>query len=538
MGVKNIIQKLSSDWKVSALVVSVLFTVIFAIATLYLYLVSNHPAKITEIIASSTNSIGKTSISGTFNLNGVAPDGSTIAIAERKVGDSQFNIVLSGLAPTDGGVWSWNAAKPGIAYEVQAYLQQNGNTISQSNAKVVAAPADSEVLTINSKAQSSAPVKSVISGSLDLNGYIPPGSLFSIQIRKNGTSEFTVVASGLQAIDSASWSWSDALSGTSYDMQANMIYNGNVVAQSKILTVTAPAYNESLRINSSLPSPVSGFQSISGIINHNGLIPANSSYSIAQRKSGSSQFTTVITGIPIADSAAWNWSQAQSGINYDLQAYLVTNGNITAQSQILTVAAPAVNEVFTINAQNQPPAPPGSTLSSDCVGKGPNGLWQVRISYNINTVINNAQQYWLTIGNSSQDSSFVNSQIAPSSPQQSQSYTTNYVFNEGTNYYAQWAYSTCKGCNVYSSFSPSLQFYCNTQPPTSTPTSSPTPSNTPTGTSTPVPTSTLTPTYTTTPTPSCVVQGGICLQSSDCCDSSSACIATPPETVLRCAPSN
>lgn len=481
------------------LLIFVVLTVMFATATLILVLGKNPEKKITTNVSDTlTNAISISAVSGTLNFNGYAPIGATVAISERKVGESQFNAVVSSLAPNDGGVWSWNAAQKGVAYELKASLQKDGKTLIDGESLTVVAPADSEILTINSKLAPPKAIVATISGTLDLNGYLPAGSTVTVSARKVGESQFNPIVSGISAKDGIVWSWNDAIAGTNYEIQAYLIYNGNTISQSKTYVITAPAYNEVIRIN----SPAVGgptITSISGTINHNGIIPPNSTYSIAQRQNGTTQqFTVVVSGIPVADSAAWVWNQATSGVIYDLQAYLISNGNIIATSQILTVAAPAVNEVLTINGQTQPPAPPANSLTDACLGQDSNGKWQVKITYNNNTIIKNAQQYILTIGNSSQDSSIVNSQTTPSNPNQSQTYTTNYVFNTGVTYYAQWAYSTCTSCSTFSPFSPSLQLSCSPQP-TNSPT--PVPSNTPIPTNTPTPTLTPTLIPTDTPTP-------------------------------------
>lgn len=483
------------------LLIFVILTVMFATATLILVLGKNPEKKNTNTPDALTNAINISAVSGTLNFNGYTPTGATVAISERKAGESQFNVVVSGLAANDGGVWSWNGAQKGVAYELKAVLQKDGQTLVDGDSLTVVAPADSEILTINSKITPPKPVPTTISGTFDLNGYLPTGSTLTVSTRKVGDSQFNPVVSGIAAKDGIIWSWNNAVAGTSYEIQGYLIYSGNVIAQSKTQIITAPAYNEIIRIN----SPATGgptITSISGTINHNGIIPANSTYSIAQRQNGTAQqFAVVVSGIPVSDSAAWIWNQARSGIIYDLQAYLINNGNIIATSQVLTAAAPAVNEILTINGQTQPPAPPANSLTDACLGQDGSGKWQVKITYNNNTIIKNAQQYWFTIGTSSQDSSIVNSQTTPSNPNQSQTYTTNYVFNTNTTYYAQWAYSTCTSCSTFSPFSPSLQFSCSPQP-TNSPT--PVPSNTPIPTSTPTPTPTLTPTLippTDTPTP-------------------------------------
>ena len=88
-------------------------------------------------------------ISGIIDLNGVTPSGSTIAIGERKVGEKDFNIIVSNLPAKDLVNWSWNGASVNSVYEIQAYLQNNGQNVASSGINVLTAPAMNEVLTIN-----------------------------------------------------------------------------------------------------------------------------------------------------------------------------------------------------------------------------------------------------------------------------------------------------------------------------------------------------------------------------------------------------
>src|SRR5581483_10494387 len=59
--------------------------------------------------------LSQNAISGTLDINGMAPANATIALGVRTVGQQQFTIVSSSIAPIDGGAWVFNGAKKGTA---------------------------------------------------------------------------------------------------------------------------------------------------------------------------------------------------------------------------------------------------------------------------------------------------------------------------------------------------------------------------------------------------------------------------------------
>lgn len=445
-------------------------------------------------------------ISGTVDINGVVPQGSSISIVARRLGSQNFQTVASNITAVDGIGWMWNGAEKNVAYEVKAILKSPvGSTVSESNLQTIVAPAVDETLRIQSSytPSGSQAQNTSVSGTIDLNGYIPPGATIAIGQQQSAASQPIIVASGINAVDGAVWSWTTAQAGATYQFIAYLQLNGVTISQSPTQTITAPANNEVLVINSTATPVTPTVVGISGIINLNGSVPSNSYITLGVRPTGTTQFNQVATNIAATNGSTWSWTAAQAGTSYDLQAYLWSNGAPSNQSQILTVVAPAANEILTINAQAQPSTPAGNTISVSCQSLNTSSnLWQVQINFNTNSSAPSVQQYWLTVGSSSQGNQFVNNITSPSNssnPNSQQSYTTGFSFTSGQTYFAQWAYSTCSNCNTFSSFSPSVQFSCTPAQPTNTPT--PTPTNTPTPTSTPVPTSTPTPTNTPTPIP-------------------------------------
>jgi len=474
----------------------------------------NTPGELTQKFLSSD----ATSISGTIDFNGTPPANTTINIQARQNGQTNFTTIVPTIAAVDGAVWSWNGAKSNTEYILIANLVVGGKTIASSKQLVLIAPADSENLRINvphgTDAGSTQPTQSAISGTFNVNGYIPTGSTITVATRQAGSNQFSNVLSGLPASDNSIWSWTQASQNSQYEIQASLIVNGTVQNQSQVLTVTAPATNETLTLNSTATPPAPVVTGISGTISLNGYVPPSGSYiTLGIRVTGTGSFNQIAGNISATDGVGWTYNSAQSGTSYDIQAYLWQNGSPYSQSQILTVAAPATGEVLTINAATPPSTTPsGNSISINCNSYSSSvNLWQITVYYNNTSAIQNAVQYLLTIGTNQGGNQQVNLTTTPSNPNQTQTYVTGYLFNQNQTYYAQYAYATCSSCNSFSPFSPSLTFTCN-QPATPTPTYTPTPTPTttpiPTPTNTPVPPTPTntpvppTPTDTPTPTPS------------------------------------
>jgi hypothetical protein len=439
----------------------------------------------------STMAQGESSVSGIFDINGPIPDGTTLSLTITDMQGSNAQVTVDlGLTASDKVSWHWDEAAEGHEYKIVGLLKKNNETLATSKPIVIIAPANGEVLTINNSNTTQNEGNAAISGSLDLNGYFPPNSTISIVARSLGSSSFKTVVNSVPAVDQGVWNWTTAELGTTYEIQA--VLNGTPSTSSEIQEITAPATGEVMTLNSTLTTPAPTQVGISGTFNINGTVPSNSYISLATRVTGTTSFNQVATNLPATNGTTWSWNGAQSGTSYDIQAYIWSNGTPYTSSQIMTVTAPASNETITLNAMTPPSnTPPGNSISVSCNGANPaNGLWSVNVSYNNNNAITNAQQYNLTIGNTGGGNQFINNTTTPSNPNQSQNYTTAYVFNAGQTYYAQYAYATCQNCNTFSNFSPSVQFSCSTPYATATPnpTNTPAPTTAPTNTPSPTPT--------------------------------------------------
>ena len=408
----------------------------------------------------------KVTISGKVDLNGSPGSGETIAVAQRISGQEEFSIIAKDLSAQDGVNWSWDGAEENQTYDLQAYLQKDGSNVVVSPIVTATAPAVHEELVINTAHNPSSENNASISGNFDINGHVPAGSI--VNIKELSPAEQTIAAD-LKAVDRGAWGWAHAKENTTYQLQAYLINaSGSVIGKSKILTVTAPATNETFTINSTdqPPKPQTGV--ISGHIDLNGSVPDNSRIVVFQKEVGSNDSKVAADNIAPKDGAQWKWSQAITGKQYDLFAVLKvrrsdgTDKDI-AHSANLRVHAPASNEVLTINTNYSIPKP--SQPRVDCNGDAGNN--QQKITVNMDKMTD-AQTYWLEIGTQNGGNDKVNTKFGQT--QNAPQYKT--TINNNTTYYTRYSYAYCSNCadRNFSEFSDTLSFSCPSGP---TPSASP-----------------------------------------------------------------
>lgn len=403
-------------------------------------------------------------IDGTIDLNGFVPPDATISIGARKLGEKQYNIVVSQIPAKDKAEWSWENAQSGMTYELQAYVMQNGSVLDKSAVTQIVSPSDNATLSILADEKPAEPKKAAITGVFNVNGYVPSGSTITIQAKKTGESSYQTVQSNLPATDGSSWTWPDAQEGNTYTLQALLVQDGQTLTQGSTIQTAPPADSETLTINSKATPPAPEVPaapakvSLSGTINFNGNIPNGATVSIGVRRAGGSKFDEVSRGLSAGNGMSWSWSGATVGNSYDVQAYLWANGQPFSQSQVLTVAAPAAGEVLTIQAPSI--ATPGNSINAVCSSQQQGSMRQATVNYNTKASIQNAQQYLVTIGTSSNANNTMNTITTPNNPGAPQNLSTGFILNSGTTYYVQYAYTSSQNSNNWSAFSPSVTLTC------------------------------------------------------------------------------
>ena len=448
---------------------------------------------ITPIFQGQTKAV----ISGNIDLNGEVNESSTISIVAKKSSEKDYVVVAKDLPATDQVSWSWSEAVSNQSYDIKAILYVDNKNKGESDVLTTVAPAVEETLRINSTYTSGkVDVITAITGAIDLNGPVTKQSTISIFVKTKEDKDYSLVMSGISAVDKISWGWSGGKAGKIYQIKA-ILYNGNAnIGESNIITVTAPANNEILRINSTYTAPVQPQPtkvSIWGEVRINGQIPTGSKVAIYRKLTTDTQYTKIADNLGAADGVQWGWNEAVNGMHYIIKATLTNNNIVIGQSAEVNIVAPANDEILSIDVGSKPTKPAnGMTVQCNSLS---NNVWVGTLNYQS---VGNAQMYWIQVGTQNGGNDVINTK-APTNNQSNQNFTVNNLANN-TTYFAQYAYANCSNCTdaaSYSYFSNVLQFNC--QPgPTATP--QPQPTYTPYPTYTPVPTNTPVP-PTNTPVP-------------------------------------
>lgn len=411
-------------------------------------------------------------VSGTIHLNGPVPQGASISIGAREHGDNGEYVVFAGMAAADDTAWEFKEATAGKSYDFQAYLIVNDQRAFSSDSLSVSAPATDEVLTINTESADASPTPATISGIVYINGYIPDGAVFDLLGRKYGsTGNYTIVADNLSAQIKRVITYSNAISGQKYEVMGQLIdQSGNIIGTSNPLIISAPSDNAEMTVNSTAQPPAGsltpigsntpvasgspassalpvGSSTISGTINFNGSAPGGSSIVILAKTTDQTNYNVVVNGVTPSNGATWSWGGATPGTTYNMVAVLkgqVNNQNIDyADSQMYTVAAPAQNQLFTLNTGISMGAPTGSVWVT-CGTKGSNNVWTGN-TLNFSPVTG-AQYYTFQVGSTSGGSDIANiSQAAQPLPSPTSNPSQTIPVNnlsDSVIYYAQYAVSS------------------------------------------------------------------------------------------------
>lgn len=398
------------------------------------------------------------SISGRLDFNGIKPadqpnQALSIKLMQREKGELEFRDTGVSIPVADRAEWSWTGALSGITYELQAYGYFGTQKFTSSNIIVATAPATDLNLTFNVTMEDVPqelrptptpapdvvvkPVEASVSGSIIINGFLPSGSFVTIFGRKAGDENtFQPALERLPAKTGMTWSFNQAEAGVTYDYQAEL-YNsaGMFIGESPYITVTAPAANEVVTINSMATQP-SVPAVISGVVRLQGPVAQNSTILVLQRKVGDTEFS-VINRYPAVTNTAWSWSNAVSGTRYEITAPLQVNEQNTASGNTQTVAAPAADVNITIDTGLNLSAPT-QLVSVDCGVPDGTNHYNARISI---PQQNGAQLYYLEVGTSAGSGNIFANTVKPNQV------TTVYIPGNSP-HFARYSFSACTDCNL------------------------------------------------------------------------------------------
>lgn len=105
---------------------------------------------------------GSSAISGSINMAGTAPAGTSVVIVARTNNTNEpFKTVVSGISPVSNTTWSWATANLGTTYDMIAILKGSSNGVdtdyAASQTYVVSAPSLNQIFSINAASAPSAP---------------------------------------------------------------------------------------------------------------------------------------------------------------------------------------------------------------------------------------------------------------------------------------------------------------------------------------------------------------------------------------------
>lgn len=414
-------------------------------------------------------------ISGILNINGVIPSGATVVVSEQLyTGKDTAQIAAQNINAVDGAEWKISNLEAGKSYTVTAEMFADGKSVAKSNPLVVTAPATDEELVFNITTGEKGEANATISGNVVVNGYIPAGSTITVQGRVAGQSTFTNVATNLVGQKRQFMSYKTAVSGESYEVVGLLFNaNGQQIGTSGTLVVTAPAANEVLTINSNAiaptptpnpagsPTQAPANQTISGTINFNGVAPANSRIVVLQKVYNTSNYQVAVDNITPVNGATWSWGGAQASTWYDMVAVLKqrqSNNTDTdvADSQTVSIAAPASGVQFNINSGVSIPAPSGQ-VSMLC-GNQSGSQWNSTLTL---PWVSGAQSYWYQVGTSNGNNNVANSTVNSSGNNNVQ---VNVSLPNQQTVYFRYAYANVPnvgtGNSAFSPFSSTSQGAC------------------------------------------------------------------------------
>lgn len=405
-------------------------------------------------------------ISGAIVYNGLMPSssvGGSIVVEARDVEtNGEFSIVDQDIAIQRNVSWSWETAQSGSTYQIQAYMEIDGNKVSVSSSIVVTAPASDQKLVFNVTQDeldkygipsNAADNIATISGILDLNGYIPEGATVTILRKVATSSEYSVVKTGIPAIDGTALSWEAAQAGQTYDFVGVLVDSQSTkIGQSQPLQITAPSTGNLLTIDSQATPPAPVTSSISGTVQINGPVADGSQLVLKQKLTTETEFKEFQT-VNAVNGVSWVLGELQSGTTYDITATLVEAGQNVSEGTVITATAPATDEVIIMNTGVSIPAPAYAPTVS--CGSLQGDTVDVTISV---SSVENAMQYFLEVG--------TEPRIGDVFGQKIQGLQQEVTISPNQTYYTGYAYSldsACSDAGCFSGLSPELAFQCTNE---------------------------------------------------------------------------
>lgn len=408
-------------------------------------------------------------ISGSVNFNGIGPqDGSrngNIILMQRELGQSDFVSTNATIPIADGAAWTWTEAESGITYDLKADVFYNGQFIKSSNIVTTTAPAAGQVLTFNITLSDIPDFiiqenTTSISGSILIDGFVPTDATVSIFAAGAGLQGMEEVLANIPARTTTSYQWNGALTGQEYQLEARLVNaNGTVIGASQRQNIVAPAKSEDIKLSSqasSVQEQETKTASISGMVRISGPVVQGSTLLMLQREVGETNFTA-FDRLPATSNAAWTLRNLAAGQRLEITSALQVNEQNVATGEVLTLSAPATNQVINLDTGFNLPAP-NSRPRISCGAMDSTGHFNAELVF---PSVNDARKYYVQVGTTAGGRDLLNQGFdAPNGD-----LTTTVFIARDTNYFTRYAYSLCADCNIqdrqnWSGWSPTLGFRC------------------------------------------------------------------------------
>lgn len=148
---------------------------------------------------------------------------------------------------------------------------------------------------------------STISGFVTLNDTPPAGSSIAIGVREKDKNNYVPVVTDLRPVNGVRWSWDQAISGVTYEVQAFLLTNlDTLVSNSEISESYAPESDVELVIDyAELPAPPRGSLSISCRDESNGRWRVSYTYNINNPTSPARQYR-LLAGLDTVGTLVWD----------------------------------------------------------------------------------------------------------------------------------------------------------------------------------------------------------------------------------------
>lgn len=215
--------------------------------------------------------------------------------------------------------------------------------------------------------------------------------------------------------------------------------------KSTIGTLTVLQNNTSSQ-TSAAPA-VAGSSTISGTISFAGTAPSGTSIVIVARPNGTGEhYKTVVSGITAVSNTKWNWTTAKLNTAYDMIAVLKgSSGGVDtdyAASQTYIINAPALNQIFSVNAASPPSAPSG-TITTTCTTKANDNKWTATVNF---PTVTGGEWYILKVGTTSGGTDVAN---VTQGVQTGSNQTVSAVLTDSVLYFAQYAVASAPNPTPY-----------------------------------------------------------------------------------------